>query len=117
VAGALLPGAIAPSAATGDATGTAAADSSGTAATGLVVRISRADPGACTAADPATGERCGSREDGTYLAADGPAGPTAYAYGNGDEVAIGGSADTGAVPGLTAEQLAAAARAVLGALG
>ena len=41
----------------------------------------------------------------------------AFAYGNGYEVAIGGSPDTGAATGLSADQLAAAARAVLGALG
>ena len=82
-----------------------------------MVRIRRADPGACVTADPATGVRCAPQQDGTYLATDGPGGPTVFVYGDGNEVAIGGSPDTGAATGLSADQLAAAARAVLGALG
>jgi hypothetical protein len=99
------------------ATATVAAESAATPATALVVRISRADPGACIAADPTTGPGCAPGQDGTYLRTDGPGGPTAFAYANGYEVAVGGSTDTGAVTGLSADQLAVAARAVLGALG
>jgi len=95
----------------------AAATVAAAADTALVVRIARADPGACLSADPPSGIPCAPAQDGTYLATEDPGGPMAFAYGSGYEVAIGGSPDTGAATGLSADQLAAAARAVLGALG
>ncbi len=100
-----------------DDAATVPADSAANTDTALVVRITRADPGACLVADSPTGIRCAPGQDGTYLATDDPGGPMAFAYGNGYEVAIGGSPDTGAATGLSADQLAVAARAVLGALG
>jgi hypothetical protein len=101
-----------------DAAASAPDDSPGTPADAvLVVRISRADPGACLGADPGGARPCVPQVDGTYLATDGPGTPTVFAYGNGYEVAVGGSPATGAASGLSADQLMAAARAVLSALG
>jgi len=111
VGGALLSGTIPPA----DATDTAAA--SAAAGFALTVRISAADPGACVDADPVTGAPCVPQLDGTYLATEGPGAPTVYVYGGGNEVAIGRFPGTGASSGLSIDQLAAAAQAVLGALG
>jgi hypothetical protein len=111
VGGALLPARIPPDGATASLPAASAADAA------LVVRISKAAPGACVDPDRLTGVRCARQLDGTYLATDGPGAPTVYVYGGGNEVAIGGSPATGAGSGLSVDQLTAAARAVLGSLG
>ena len=95
----------------------------------VIVRISRAEVGACargTSEGSATeaGSRCMPKGAGQYLVTDPSGAPIAYAYGNGLEVAVGPDlSPTGALPGspltpkqsLTPEQLLAAAAAVLGA--
>ena len=88
----------------------------------LLVRVSKAEPGACARGVGEAGVRCVPRGAGVYVSTDGGGTPTAFAYGNGNEVVVGGSLPTssGAAPaasGLSADQLVAAAQAVLGALG
>lgn len=86
----------------------------------LVVRVSRAAPGACAVSRGEAGSACTPKGAG-YLGVDAGGGPTAYAYGNGYQVSVGGPPPSaGAIPvpsGLTADQAATAAAAVLGALG
>jgi len=87
--------------------------------TQLVVRVTRADPGACAQAASETGARCVARGGDQYVAND-AGNLSVYAYGNGYEVEVGGRPATGIAPipsGLTADQLSAAAAAVLGTLG
>ena len=84
----------------------------------LVVRVSAAEPGACLTdlADP-----CALQSGAVYLAADAAGVDTAYVYGNGFEVAVGGWPAVGdsvaVLSGLTTDELVAAAQAVLGTLG
>ena len=84
----------------------------------LVVRVSTAEPGACLTdlAGP-----CALQSGAVYLAADAAGVDTAYVYGNGFEVAVGGwpaVGDSVAIgSGLTTDELVAAAQAVLGTLG
>lgn len=85
----------------------------------LVVRVTRADPGACAAAASETGARCVAKGGDQYVADEGGA-LSVYAYGNGYQVEVGGRPATGIAPipsGLDADQLSAAAAAVLGAQG
>lgn len=102
--------------------------------TQLVVRVTRAEPGACAAAAGATAAgatgasesaaseaaaRCVARGGDQYVAND-AGNVSVFAYGNGFEVEVGGRPATGIAPvpsGLSAEQLSAAAAAVLAALG
>lgn len=87
--------------------------------TQLVVRVTRAEPGACAQSASETGARCVARGGDQYVAND-SGNLSVYAYGNGYEVEVGGRPATGIAPipsGLSAEQLSAAAAAVLGALG
>lgn len=87
--------------------------------TQLVVRVTRAEPGACAQSASETGARCVARGGDQYVSNDG-GNLSVYAYGNGYEVEVGGRPATGIAPipsGLTADQLSAAAGAVLGALG
>ena len=107
----------------------AGAQFAGKAGAPVIVRISRAEVGACargTSEGSATeaGSRCMPKGAGQYLVTDPSGAPIAYAYGNGLEVAVGPDlSPTGALPGspltpkqsLTPEQLLAAAAAVLGA--
>jgi hypothetical protein len=107
----------------------AGAQFAGKAGAPVIVRISRAEVGACargTSEGSATeaGSRCVPKGTGQYLVTDPSGTPTAYAYGNGLEVVVGPDlSPTGALPGspltpkqsLTPEQLLAAAAAVLGA--
>jgi hypothetical protein len=107
----------------------AGAQFAGKAGAPVIVRISRAEVGACargTSEGSATeaGSRCVPKGAGQYLVTDPSGAPIAYAYGNGLEVAVGPDlSPTGALPGspltpkqsLTPEQLLAAAAAVLGA--
>lgn len=79
--------------------------------TGLVVRVTVAEPGACTVSAGCL------PVDGGYLAIDASGSQVAFVYGNGYQVAVGGSAvQAPAGSGLSAEQLVAAAQAVLAAL-
>ena len=84
----------------------------------LVVRVSAAEPGACLA-DIA--EPCALQSGDVYLAVDAAGADTAFVYGNGFEVAVGGwpaVGDSVAIgSGLTTDELVAAAQAVLGTLG
>lgn len=95
------------------------AQSAGTAPdTQLVVRVTRADPGACARSASETGARCVARGGDQYVSND-EGNLSVYAYGNGYEVEVGGRPATGIAPipsGLTADQLSVAAAAVLGAL-
>ena len=107
----------------------AGAQFAGKAGAPVIVRISRAEVGACargTSEGSATeaGSRCMPKGAGQYLVTDPSGAPIAYAYGNGLEVAVWPDlSPTGALPGspltpkqsLTPEQLLAAAAAVLGA--
>ena len=107
----------------------AGAQFAGKAGAPVIVRISRAEVGACargTSEVSATeaGSRCVPKGAGQYLVTDPSGAPIAYAYGNGLEVAVGPDlSTTGALPrspltpkqSLTPEQLLAAAAAVLGA--
>jgi len=107
----------------------AGAQFAGKAGAPVIVRISRAEVGACargTSEVSATeaGSRCVPKGAGQYLVTDPSGAPIAYAYGNGLEVAVGPDlSPTGALPrspltpkqSLTPEQLLAAAAAVLGA--
>lgn len=87
--------------------------------TQVVVRVTRAEPGACAAAASETGSRCVAQSGDRYVAnIDGNL--SVFAYGNGFEVEVGGRPATGIAPipsGLTADQLSQAAAAVLSALG
>jgi hypothetical protein len=86
--------------------------------TQLVVRVTRADPGACARSASETGARCVARGGDQYVSND-AGNLSVYAYGTGYEVEVGGRPATGIAPipsGLTADQLSAAAGAVLGAL-
>ena len=81
-----------------------------TPSAGLVVRVTAAEPGACVSIVECTSV------DGGYVA-DTPGGPVAYAYGNGYQVAVGGSsAQAPGGSGLSSTQALAAAQAVLAAL-
>lgn len=87
--------------------------------TQLVVRVTRADPGACAQSASETGAKCVARGGDQYVSND-AGNLSVYAYGNGYEVEVGGRPATGIAPipsGLSADQLSAAAAAVLGALG
>ncbi|MEP6563404.1 MAG: hypothetical protein ABJD68_20275, partial [Nakamurella sp.] len=99
----------------------AGAELSGTApGTSLEVRVSKAESGRCARGDSEAGVRCVPRGAGVYVVTDSGGSSTAYAYGNGDEVAVGPSSSGGLTPtgsGLTADQSVAAAQAVLNALG
>lgn len=98
----------------------AGAELAGTAPdTQLVVRVIRADPGACAQSASETGARCVARGGDQYVSND-AGNLSVYAYGNGYEVEVGGRPATGIAPipsGLTADQLSAAAAAVLATLG
>lgn len=87
--------------------------------TQLVVRVTRADPGACARSASETGARCVARGADQYVSND-AGNLSVYAYGNGYEVEVGGRPATGIAPvpsGLDADQLSVAAAAVLGSLG
>ena len=87
--------------------------------TQLVVRVVRAEPGACAQSASETGARCVARGADQYVSND-SGNLSVYAYGNGYEVEVGGRPATGIAPipsGLSADQLAAAAAAVLATLG
>lgn len=87
--------------------------------TQLVVRVTRAEPGACAQSASETGAKCVARGGDQYVAND-SGNLSVYAYGNGYEVEVGGRPATGIAPipsGLTADQLSAAAAAVLATLG
>ncbi len=87
--------------------------------TQLVVRVTHAEPGACAQSASETGARCVARGGDQYVSND-AGNLSVYAYGNGYEVEVGGRPATGIAPipsGLSADQLSAAAAAVLGALG
>lgn len=87
--------------------------------TQLVVRVVRAEPGACAQSASETGARCVARGGDQYVSND-SGNLSVYAYGNGYEVEVGGRPATGIAPipsGLTADQLSAAASAVLATLG
>ena len=84
-----------------------------------VVRVVRAEPGACAQSASETGARCVARGGDQYVSND-SGNLSVYAYGNGYEVEVGGRPATGIAPipsGLTADQLSAAASAVLATLG
>ena len=91
----------------------------------LVITVSNAKPGACSSGSSnldvtETGIRCVSQGSGRYLSTDAGRGQTAYTYANGLEVAVGKNrSGTGLPEGspLTADQVLAAAEAVLGTLG
>ncbi len=91
----------------------------------LVVTVAVAPPGACASTSSTndvieTAIRCVSQGAGRYLSTDSGGGQTAYAYGNGLEVAVGKDRSPGALPEgdpLSADQLLAAAQAVLAAQG
>jgi hypothetical protein len=99
VAGAVLPGSV--------------------PGTELVVRVVRAEPGACARSAGEAASRCVAAGGDRYTATDASGGVTVYVYGGGREVAVGPLTSIDGVPsvptGLTADQLDAAARAVLGA--
>ncbi len=87
--------------------------------TQLVVRVIRAEPGACAQSASETGARCVARGGDQYVTND-SGNLSVYAYGNGYEVEVGGRPATGIAPipsGLSADQLSVAAAAVLGTLG
>ncbi len=98
----------------------AGAELAGTAPdTQLVVRVIRAEPSACAQSASETGAKCVARGGDQYVSNDG-GNLSVYAYGNGYEVEVGGRPATGIAPipsGLTADQLATAAAAVLSTLG
>ena len=74
----------------------------------------------CEATDRSSGRRCVSQGAGRYLSSDSGGGHTAYAYGNGLEVAVGKDRSSAGLPEgdpLSADQLLAAAQAVVGAQG
>ncbi len=100
VAGAVLPGSV--------------------PGTELVVRVVGAEPGACARSVGEAGSRCVASGGDRYVATDPSGAKTVIVYGNGNEVAIGGLRSVDAVPsmptGLSADQLDAAARALLAAL-
>jgi len=91
----------------------------------LVVTVITAQPGACASGSSTTdvtesGVRCVSQGSGRYLSTDTGGEQTAYAYGGGLEVAVGKDLlGTGLPAGapVGADQLLAAAQAVLGAQG
>lgn len=91
--------------------------------TALAVRVSKAEAGACAQGNSEVGVRCIARDGGVYVATDSGRAPVAFAYGNGNEIVVSGPpAELGAisappVSGLSADQLVAAAQAVLGAIG
>jgi hypothetical protein len=107
----------------------AGAQFAGKAGAPVIVRISRAEVGACargTSEVSATeaGSRCVPKGAGQYLVTDPSGAPIAYAYGNGLEVAVGPDlSPTGALPrsphtpkiSLPPELLVGAPAAVLGA--
>lgn len=94
-----------------------------TPGTAVVVRVSTAAEGACALGNSEAGVRCAPRGGGVYIATDSAGGAVAFAYGNGNEVVVSAPpAEPGAisappVSGLSADQLVAAAQAVLGSLG
>ncbi len=100
VAGAVLPGAV--------------------PGTELVVRVVEAAPGACARSAGEAGSRCVASGEDSYTATDPSGGMTVLVYGDGKQVEVGSLTSVDGVPsvpsGLSADQLAAAARAVLGAL-
>jgi hypothetical protein len=78
---------------------------------GVVVRVTAAEPGACS-----TAVGCVS-VDGGYVATDASGSPVGYVYGNGYQVAVGGSTEqASAGSGVSTAQLITAAQAVLAAL-
>ncbi len=100
VAGAVLPGSV--------------------PGTELVVRVVGAEPGACARSAGEAGPRCVASGVDRFVVTDPSGATTVIVYGNGNEVAIGGLRSVDAVPsmptGLSADQLDAAARALLAAL-
>ncbi len=91
----------------------------------LVVTVVTAKPGACASGSSnldatETGIRCVSQGSGRYLSTDAGGMQTAYAYAGGLGVAVGKDQSGSGLPEgdpLTADQLLAAAQAVLGVLG
>ena len=87
----------------------------------LMVQVTKADPGSCARSAGEAAVLCVPRSDGAYVSTNGGGMATAFAYGNGYQVQVGApnapgtAAPTGT--GLTADQLVAAAQAVLGTLG
>jgi len=87
----------------------------------LVVTVVTAKPGACASGSSnldatETGVRCVSQGPGRYLSTGTGGAQTAYIYGNGLEVAVGKDQSATGLPEgapLTADQLSAAAQAVL----
>lgn len=78
---------------------------------GVVVRVTAAEPGACITAVGCVAV------DGGYVATDASGNPVGYAYGNGYQVAVGGSTvQASAGSGLSAAQLMTAAQELLAAL-
>lgn len=93
--------------------------------TELVVRVSKAEVGACARASGEAVSRCiaagdGQPGDGRYVGTDSAGSTTAFAYGGGYEVAVGGPTPSAGVPasptGLTTAQLQSAAGALLEAV-
>ena len=92
--------------------------------TELVVRVSKAPVGACARTSGEAVVRCvpagDGPADGEYVGRDAGGVVTAFAYGGGLEVAVGGPTASAGVPaaptGLTTEQLRSAAGAVLDAI-
>jgi hypothetical protein len=87
--------------------------------TQLVVRVTRAEPGACAQSSSETGAGCVARGGDQYVSND-EGNLSVYAYGNGYQVEVGGRPATGIAPipsGLSADQLSSAAAAVLASLG
>ncbi len=105
----------------------AGASLSGTSpGTELVVRVSKTAAGACARASGEAGSRCvaaggGQSAEGEYVGTDAAGAVTAFAYGGGLEVAVGGPTASAGVPaapaGLTTAQLQSAAGALLDAIG
>ncbi|WP_447153662.1 hypothetical protein [Nakamurella sp. GG22] len=94
--------------------------------TELVVRVSKAAAGACARASGEAVSRCvaagdGQSAEGEYVGTDAAGTVTAFAYGDGFEVAVGGPTASAGVPaaptGLTTAQLQSAAGALLDAIG
>ncbi len=87
--------------------------------TALVVRVSAAVPGACLS-DTSIGTACVARGADVYQADDESGSPVVFAYGAGKQVVVSGwsgAGDSVSLPsGLTVEQSAAVAEAVLAAL-
>jgi hypothetical protein len=90
--------------------------------TELVVRVSEAAVGACARTSGEAVSRCvaAGPADGEYVGTDAAGTETAFAYGGGYEVAVGGPTASAGVPatptGLTTEQLQSAAGALLDAI-